>query len=457
MRRLTIAEPRGGRLVGAWLVLVAALAGCAEGGADRPSAFAYELERITLSVHMSQSTDVLLVVDDAPAMRPFQAALARSLEGFLALVPEVVDQSPCGPVRLGVLAAGGDGRLADQVGTLTWEAGEPRVSLRTEPACRVVGPENLGCLFDTATSSGTALVGFGGSPYPRPLSALRRFLGGDEARDFLRPEATLVVLIMSAGEDCGEPGEVAEGLPGMDGRICAYAARGVGPDGSTSHPDDPARLPYALTPVAGLHDELVARKGGRAGMVRLGALVGVADPAQPEATILEYLGSDPSSAVRPACTLAGCAGEGCGALPGTRAIALASAFGLGSSGLVGSICEPDWSRGMITLAGTFISCPGFLRLPRPVLDPALLAVLVDGQPLSPYSCTTGPGFQPCEGPGDPGCECAPTYTYEPPGDPPDPGGRGGALVFSPHYDLCRQCPAGPHHPITYEIAYVVGR
>jgi len=446
-----------GWLTGAGLGLIAACAGCAGGGGDggwTGAAWGYEVEHVRLWVQIQSSVDVLLVVDDSPAMQPFQAAYGRSLESFLQEIPDRLDHGPCSPVRLGVLTTSGDGHLSDRVGTQTWIGGEPSVTLVSDPACRIVGMDNLSCLFDRATQSGTAIVGFEGSPYPRGLSVLRRFLEGPEAQEFLRPEASLAVIHISAGEDCGEPGEVAEGLPGMDGRICSYAAKGVGPDGSTSHPDDPLHLPYALSPIGPLHDQLLALKGDRVGMVQFAAIVGLTDSEHPEATVIEFEGAEPSAGVAPACTLAGCTGEGCGALPGTRAIALAAAFGP-DYGLAAPICEAQWA-GVIQALGGFTSCPAVFRLERPVLDLGLLAFFVNGEPLPRHSCADLGAMARCEGPGDPSCACVETYAYFAPGDPggPDPSAPGGSLVFAPHLDLCGLCPAGGRE-IELELYYVV--
>jgi len=447
-------------LSGASLGLIVACAGCGAGGGDGGSPgtpWAYEIAHLRQIVGISYGMDVLLVVDDSPAMKPFQAALARTLAELRDSGLPGYD-APCAPMRLGVLAAGGDGHLVDQVGTLSWEAGEPVVTHRADTACRIVGPDNLDCLHDPATGSSVALVGFGGSPYPRGLSALGRFVASAEAQEFLRPEATLVVVLISAGEDCGEPGEVAEGIPGMDGRICSYAAKGVGPDGSSSHPDDPLRLPYTLSPVQALHDQLMALKENRTGMVKFAAIVGVADVADPEATAIAFEGAEPSAGVAPACTLTGCEGEGCGALPGTRAIALASAFGLneGGSAVAGSICEEPWTRRIQSL-GEFTSCPNHFNLDRPVLDLGLLAFLVNGDPLPRHSCADLGPMVRCEGPGDPGCECVETYTYFAPGDPANPfePSPGGTLLFADHASPCDWCPVGPGNIIEFELWYVV--
>ncbi len=409
----------------ALLVTALVAPGCGkENSTEAPQVFRVAHQLLTVSD--STPADMLLVIDDSLNMKPFQGALVTEL----AVLRDLLRALPatCRPWRLGVLTTSGDGALSTRLGTLSWQDDAPSVTLRDEPACRVIGPDNLDCLYRPDNASGLGLPGFSGGAYPRGLYALERFLDGTEAAEFLRPEASLLVVMISASEDCGAPGEVAEDLPGMDSRICSYAAKGVGPDGASSHPSDPQHRPYALAPVARLVQKLQMQKQDRAGLVKVLVVTGVADAAHPEQAAIEYLGSDPGAPVRPACALAGCAAGACDAAPGTRLLELARSFS--PDGFTSSICRPEEFGGGIQPLRSFVSFPEFIALSRPVLDPALIALLANDIPLPRRSCADREDIRSCGEPGDPACDCVETVVYQPPDNPPEPEAPHGRLVFT---------------------------
>jgi hypothetical protein len=247
---------------------------------------------------------------------------------------------------------------------------------------------------------------------------MRRALGADLLGSyntgFLRADVPLVVIFISDGEDCGEPGEVSEGIPTVGEKICSYAARGVGPAGGRYYPDDPERRPYQLTPVTEYYDFLMNLKNNKQGMVKFAAIVGVKDTQDLSSTTIEYASNQPDAAVLPACSIADCPYRNCEALPGTRAIRLARMFGY--NGFVDTICREDFSNTWWEL-GTFVSCPRMILLSEPILDPALITIMFNQEPLPEYSCSIPGLIVSCEGPGDLSCpasDCVKTWTYSPP-------------------------------------------
>jgi hypothetical protein len=412
--------------------------------------------------------DILFVIDNSGSMAGEQQQLARSFADFIEEFDSRVgpDQyriavittgmsSPgcrsCEEVPSGCIlgSAGGsreDGRFQERLGSLTWEAGAPVFSFAEDQDlgmdCRVVTSRNTGCFFDPATQRGTALVGVTGCGYERPLAAIRAALdpaftgAGGPNRDFLRPEATLAVILVSDEEDCGEPGELPDET---SGNSCYYAALGQTPAGG-AYP--------TLTEVAELKDRLLGLKQGDSARVRFAAIVGV-DPAGSQATAIRF---DAAGKPLPACVTADCPDNQCDAFPSTRAIALAES--LGSSGWLASICQADFSETLREIAA-FISCPGYFDLKQPLLDPSVMVVLLNDELIPNFSCDRSGALAECESPGDPICgadACVSTWTYQPPETLPAPAPTGGRITFAPHFDPCKQVTGGR---IRLEVRYAV--
>jgi len=256
--------------------------------------------------------------------------------------------------------------------------------------------------------------------------------------------------VVTDEEDCGEVGDITEQIPGIAGKACYYAAKGVAPDGSLS--DSVEGRPYELSSVRDYYEFLVDLKGGRASLVKFAAIVGT-DSEGPEATTIEYQSEDATADVLPVCSTPGCSGQYCEAFPGTRYLELVELFG--DNGFSGTICQPDFSETMEKL-GTFIACPEEFKLSEEILDPGLANILVNDVAVPRYSCSgsSQDDIETCSGPNDDTCsagDCVETWSYQPPSDPPDPDAPGGLITFAEHYDPCNLITEGD---INIELIYV---
>jgi len=423
--------------------------------------------------HVSPSVDVVFVVDNSGSMAGEQEQLGRSFQAFaqvleskfgdtfhVAVITVGMESQAC-PACDAIITksctneTGENGRFQDRKGHITWTAGTPVFDFVEDDNCRVITNSNSDCFYDIAQERGTALVGVNGCGYERGLAPLRYALDslkGNYNAGFLRDEATLAVIVISDEDDCGEVGDVYE-LTTDGGNICYFAAKGVGPKPGnptytpmTYHPDDPDQRPYQLTPVKEYYDFLVNEvKGGRKGMVKFAAIVGVTDPANPSATTIEYTWDGVRRwEVNDACTTPGCTGDYCFAEPGTRYIKLAQMFG--ENGFVASICQNDFTNTMEKL-GICVHCPETYKLVTTPQDPALMVVAINGQEIPRYTCSIQGQLELCAGPNDTSCAqgaCTETWTICTPADQrPICAGRDytgapdGLIVFADHYQPCQ--------------------
>jgi hypothetical protein len=186
-------------------------------------------------------------------------------------------------------------------------------------------------------------------------------------------------------------------------------------------------------------------KGGRKGMVKFAAIVGVTDPADPSSTTIEYSwGTHNRWEVDDACTTPSCTGDYCFAEPGTRYIKLAQMFG--ENGYVASICQNDFTTTMEKL-GVCVHCPPTYRLADAPQDPALMMVTINGLEIPRFTCSIQGQLEACEGPNDTSCSegtCTETWTVCTPADQrPICAGQDystasdGLLVFADHYQPCQ--------------------
>jgi hypothetical protein len=343
---------------------------------------------------------------------------------------------------------GENGRFQDRIGKNIGTISDPVFTFRSDPACRVVTPANKHCFYDETSREGIALVGVNGCGYEKGLAPMRRALEDDLLNtynsNFLRDDATLGVIVISDEEDCGEVGDVTENLGSAMGNICYFAAKAIGPEGETSHPDDPNQKTYDLTPVEDYYDFLMGLKNNRKGMVKFAAIVGVNDVAEPSGTTTEYTWNvdvpNPRWDVDDACVTQGCPGRYCFAKPGTRYIKMASMFGLCKHGFVDTICQSDFSDTMQMVAG-FMSCPEEIGLKDSLSNPELATMVINGQKIPRYSCNVAAGADllACSGPDDTSCpqgaDCLESWTYQPAdGNPYTPGGK---ILFADHCHPCK--------------------
>jgi hypothetical protein len=423
--------------------------------------------------HVSSSVDVIFVVDNSGSMVGEQEQLGRSFQAFaqvleekfgdtyhVAVVTVGVESQACPPCDWTITGScinetQENGRFQDRRGHITWNADTPEFDFVQDTSCRVMTSSNADCFYDVDQERGIALVGINGCGYERGLAPLRYALGplsNTYNAGFLRDEATLAVIVISDEDDCGEVGDVYE-LTSDGGNICYFASKGEGPEPGnpdyipmTYHPSDPEQRPYELTPVKEYYDFLVNDlKGGRKGMVKFAAIVGVTDANDPSTTTIEYeWGPYNRWNVVSACTTPGCTGDYCFAEPGTRYIKLAQMFG--ENGYVASICQSDFSQTMERL-GVCVHCPETYKLSAAPPDPALMVVTINGEPIPRYTCSIQGQLEPCDGPNDTSCSqgtCTETWTLCTPQDQrPICAGQdysmasGGLLVFADHYQPCQ--------------------
>ena len=442
---------------------------------------------------VSSAVDILFVVDNSGSMAGEQRQLAESFMAFadglerkfgeefhIAIVTTGMESEgcpPCDPTYSSSCTntTGENGRFQDRICKNVGTDYDPEYDCRSEPSCRIVTNSNESCFFDPTGQEGTALVGVTGCGFERGLAPMRKALGSladTYNAGFLRKDATLAVIVISDEEDCGEVGDVHE-LTTDGGNICYFASKGVGPEGETSHPQDPMGRSYSLTPVEQYYDFLVNDvKGGDTGKVKYVAIVGVKDKDDPSSTTIEYeMGDRGRWEVVDACTTPNCTGEFCFAEPGTRYLKLAGLFG--TNAMVDTICQDDFSNTMGDVY-KFVSCTRAFKLMEPPLDPALAGILVDGEEIPHYSCSVAGRLEVCEDEGSScpqGGECVRTWVYCDPGDPDprqeclcDPDSDlpypdcdpmdftkapGGYVVFADHYDPCKLIDEG-----TVEIEFV---
>jgi hypothetical protein len=329
--------------------------------------------------------DILFVVDNSGSMVGEQTNLAESFETFIAkleLEPvadyriavvttgmESVGCPPCDPPFIPgscMNETGENGRFQDRICKNEGSEDDPVFQCHQDTSCRVVTESNLACFYDATLQEGIALVGVNGCGYEKGLAAMRRSLEDDLIgtynSGFFRENAILVVVVITDEEDCGEVGDVTENIGMAMGNICYFASKGIGPDGETSHPDDPDGRAYYLTPVADYYDFLLSLKYGQSSLIKFAAIVGVKDVDNLATTTIEYFWNTdvpmPRWEIEDACEIPepDCTSRYCFAKPGTRYIALAQMFGIGQNGFVDTICQADFTETMERLA-QFIGAP----------------------------------------------------------------------------------------------------
>ncbi len=500
------------------LTLILSLPGCQDYGFEELPSSSFREKRVNITVTVSSEVDILFVMDNSRSMVGEQTAIAKSFSSFvgvlnktfgeekyrIAVITTGMESLDCGPCPLDnptifscMNETGECGRFQNRLGHNIGTASLPEFEFETragckvnvienscgwcpdgqycdlpetQDGCKVIDFNNLDCFYDSEQEHGVIFVGINGCGYERGLAPIRSALSepliSTWNNKFLRPDATLAVVVISDEEDCGEVGDVTEQISGWTGKICYYAAKGVGPDGSLS---DPGGVPYRLTPVREYYDFLVGLKEGRKDLVKFAAIVGIEDPDNPSATQITYVSEEPNAEQNHVCETPGCvdACEGlagciknCKAYPGTRYVALAELFGIGEdeNGFVATICQQDFSKTLEEL-GEFVGCPREFKLSEEILDPGLANILIDGVPVPRYSCSNSEkdNVIKCTGTGDDstctGGSCVETWSWTAPEDidPPVENAPGGMITFAKHYDPCELIDSGE---IRIELVYV---
>jgi hypothetical protein len=430
--------------------------------------------RVGVSIHPAKEVDILFVLDNSGSMVGEQRQLAASFKKFSEVLDTRVEKGyriamvttgmesresdavrndqnqallgcpPCSSLPAGtaeqscINSTGETGRFQDRLGQNTGTDDAPNFVFSDDPTCRIVTQVNKNCFYDPTTQKGMVMVGTNGCGYEKGLAAMKSALGdlaSSYNKDFLRPGATLAVILISDEEDCGERGDVMESTDAR-GDICYYGAKGQDRDGKTSYknPNTGQDMPYKLTPVKTYYDFLMGLKNNEAGMVKFAAIVGVIDKNNPYTTTpdkIEFVQPQPGQwQVKAACDTQGCTGKYCSATPGTRYVELARLFG--NDAFVDSICQSDFNDTMVKIAER-ISCPKEFNLSEPIRDPALANILINGEPIPRNSCSASGALIECKaGSSCPQGSCVETWVYS----PPTAALPGGKITFAPHYDPC---------------------
>ncbi len=440
---------------------------------ELPSSVINEV-RVGVTIHPAKEVDILFIMDNSGSMVGEQKQIADSFAAFANELDTRVEQGyqiaiattgmesreedavrndqnqallgcpacaslPAGTAEQSCINGTGEtGRFQDRLGQNTGTIDAPNFVFADDPTCRIVSQANKSCFYDTATQRGLVMVGTNGCGYEKGLAGMKAALGSladNYNKGFLRPNATLAVVLVSDEEDCGERGDVMESTEAR-GDICYYGAKGQDRDGKTTYtnPNTGAQMPYKLTPVKEYYDFLMGLKNNEAGMVKFAAIVGVIDRNNPYTTTpdkIEFVQPQPGQwQVKAACDTQGCVGKYCSATPGTRYVELAKLFG--NDGFVDSICQTDFNGTMVKIAQR-IACPDRFVLSEPIRDPALANILINGEPIPRYSCSVSGALLECKAGG--ACSsgtCVETWTYS----PPDKDAPGGVIEFAPHYNPC---------------------
>ncbi len=434
---------------------------------------------ISYNIAATQKVDILFVLDNSSSMFSKQRAIAESIQSFKWLLDDKLGkgnyhvavittgmQSPecqlCPPdvpnYKSCINESGESGRFQDRLGHNIGTVENPVFEFKTDPSCRIMDSSNIDrCLYDQDMDRGVIFTGTSGCGYERGFAAVKAALSEPLLHTynegFLRDEAELIVIVISDEEDCGEVGDVTEGIQNIGANICYYASNGQDPSGASS---DPQGLSYHLTPVQDFYDFLLELKGNRFGYVKFAAIVGMDDRDEPSSTRIEFESTAPNAAPKPSCRAEDCSDDHrCNAYPGTRYIQMIEKFR--DNGYADSICNSDFDD-PIEKIRDFVSCPNTFYLKEKIFDSDLVSIHINGKNIPRYSCG-GLSFeqmQACSRPSDKSCtsgQCVETWTYVPPQDMDykNPEAPGGLIMFFPHYGPCELISEGDIH---LDIIYV---
>ena len=344
------------------------------------------------------SLDLLFVIDDSISMADDQAALIAAARA--SLFPQLA-ALPYGPPDLHVGVISTDMGTGSDLVTATCQGAGDDGALLVPPdgACAGLTDRFLSDVREPDGSrrrnyTGTledafsclAALGAGGCGFEQPLASLRRAVDPYNLANsgFLRPDALLLVVILSDEDDCtfGDPSFLAEPLAGLDsplgprvsfrcfehGIVCDQAEDRTAGARTNCRPRDDS--PF-LTPLAPLVDALVAAKGGDRSKVMVAGIFG---DEQPVEVVLDGQLEDIIS-LDSQCSLPG----GVTARPAVRLTAFAREFparfllpGICQAGMMKSVAAVGAATGDVLSGGTCL-----LGSPRQPLD--CRAVALDGR------------------------------------------------------------------------------
>ena len=328
-------------------------------GAEVPAVRSCQVEQL-FPIPTRLYIDLLLVVDESPAMAPYQEALSANLRIFGQVLENIEGGLP--DVHIAIVSA--DPRHAGVFQTRAGcglHEGESFISDVLDDATHMRVRNYDGAIADVISCLGT--LGASGSATAAPLASMRAALDGSHTANaaFHDRRDALYVGILAAQDDCSGPSPPADPLAcAAQGITCAGAAVTPGVPGTyvdcvpASGPDVDAIDPYE-TFLDGLADDpnLI--------------LVGVAAaPGRP------FVVGDPPAIVS-SCP----ADSHTGALPAVR---LAAFAGRRPGGTLQSICASDWSGMLQRIAqslGRIPYAPCLERVAHPDVFPDLAGLQPD--------------------------------------------------------------------------------
>ena len=305
------------------------------------------VERVSWTVPAPRALDVLLVIDNSPAMAPHRArwitnarGLGRVLESLPGGLPSVhvgvvtTDlgtrgrDDVLGPSVTGCRGRGDAGRLRTSAGMLGNYLSDIVLADGTRQR-NYVGAfaDVLGDLFDAGTE---------GCGYVQPLEAMSRALASTPANPgFLRADAELLVVFVTSNDDC------------------SFTQGGFAVESAAINAHECVAREAGLVDLDVYETELRARNADSSRI----ALAVVAGPAQPLSveTGPEGLQRAPS-----------CRDATASALPAQRLVSFASRFP--SRATFTSICQDNWIDGLVPLSEL---------LTAPIGNPCFAARVVD--------------------------------------------------------------------------------
>lgn len=340
--------------------------------------------------------DLLLLVDNSGSMATEQDLLARELPKMIrALASGDVDADgkqdhPKADLHVGVISTDMGLSGLDVYIQQCSRLGDDGL-LRTPPAC---APAPSGFL-EHATDAGQSVDSFGdavgcltklgakGCGMEQHLEAVLKALTpasdplrfafdtaghGDGANQgFLRPDSVLAVIVVSDEDDCSFDGTSRALIEAAD------AGMHVGPAASLNYRCQAE--PERLYPVARYVDQLRALRRDAPGSLFFAVIAGVPTELAARAANVTEMLADPRMKFQPrtdqmgdrvspvpACTAlrSNSAGgsESVEATPARRLLEVAESFG--EHAVIGSICEPDFTRSVASIAkriGGVLACP----------------------------------------------------------------------------------------------------
>jgi hypothetical protein len=400
-------------------MLVLVLAACSS---EQPPATAPDRQPVAIvTATANKAVDVLFLIDDSTNTLDAQNNLKANFPAFI----NVLNEHGLPDLHIGVAtsdlgtSAAGDPAPGPPIGTgagmcaATGKAGH----LQTSGSAVVTGnfisdvssPDGsratnyTGTLADAFSS--IASVGATGCGFEQHLEAVKRALDSSnpENAGFLRPDASLAVIVLADEDDCSlEHASLIGNDTTTFGPLQSFRCTrfgitcddgGLTPDAMNTpgHKDlchSNEQSPY-LTHVAG-HVAFLKSLKPDPRMVMVGAIVG--DPRPVDVELRSPPGSTtPIPALAHSCEYTDVSNSAEVADPAVRIAELAGSF---DRNVVGSVCQQDVSAPLVAIARQINSMTGSPCLVRDIAMPADCVVTDDAGPVTDYTLVTDPAMCP---------------------------------------------------------------